>query len=419
MRKRFRFVMVGVCAMTAGACTSLPVTPRAELSQADGGKQVGAAVGVDARGESIDGNVGAGVDRPVDQGSVADLSLPDTPATSSDSLSGGLDGGAGDIVEAVDIGSLGTAGSGGTGGTTSSAGGAGGGLSGTGGVGMGGTGGEVAMDAVADVPVASRDTPLPGADASGSVTVDTADIDVCVGNAGEGCGSCGGIVTCGGACSVTTPTGYGTSCGSCGGTITCAGTCSVTTPSNYGKSCGSCGGKYQCNGSCSVGTPLSYGTPCGCGGTITCNSTCSSTTSPTTWYQDADGDGYGNASISQTACSQPSGYVANNADCCDSDASTHPGQTDFFLSEDACGSWDWNCDGVIAKSLAAAAVAATCSTFTASASCTSASSGLDSASGRDAACGASVSTTNPHCKWVSGNACITSATHGITYQECH
>lgn len=36
-----------------------------------------------------------------------------------------------------------------------------------------------------------------------------------------------------------------------------------------------------------------------------------------TWYQDADGDGWGNASVSLTQCSQPAGYVLNSSDCTD------------------------------------------------------------------------------------------------------
>ncbi len=37
----------------------------------------------------------------------------------------------------------------------------------------------------------------------------------------------------------------------------------------------------------------------------------------TTWYQDADGDGWGNPAVTQTTCLQPTGYVANSLDCND------------------------------------------------------------------------------------------------------
>jgi hypothetical protein len=37
--------------------------------------------------------------------------------------------------------------------------------------------------------------------------------------------------------------------------------------------------------------------------------------------------------------------VADNTDCCDSDANAHPGQASYFTSEDACGSFDYNCNG--------------------------------------------------------------------------
>ncbi len=45
-----------------------------------------------------------------------------------------------------------------------------------------------------------------------------------------------------------------------------------------------------------------------------------------TYYQDSDGDGFGNAAMTQQACSQPTGYVANNTDCDDNDALEFPGQ---------------------------------------------------------------------------------------------
>lgn len=42
----------------------------------------------------------------------------------------------------------------------------------------------------------------------------------------------------------------------------------------------------------------------------------------TTWYEDLDGDGLGNASVSQSACEQPAGYVADNTDTNDTGTDT-------------------------------------------------------------------------------------------------
>jgi len=64
--------------------------------------------------------------------------------------------------------------------------------------------------------------------------------------------------------------------------------------------------------------------------------------SPIAWYADADGDGYGNPSITITICSPPSGYVSNNLDCNDANNAVYPGAVEI------CGnSIDDNCNGQI------------------------------------------------------------------------
>ena len=53
-----------------------------------------------------------------------------------------------------------------------------------------------------------------------------------------------------------------------------------------------------------------------------------------TWYFDADGDGYGNGRAPSVACSQPAGYVANADDCSDVDATIYPGADEYCNGED-------------------------------------------------------------------------------------
>jgi len=64
----------------------------------------------------------------------------------------------------------------------------------------------------------------------------------------------------------------------------------------------------------------------------------------TTYYVDADGDGYG-ASPGVEFCKNPgAGYVATGGDCNDNSASVHPGSS---ASTEICDGIDNNCDGVI------------------------------------------------------------------------
>jgi hypothetical protein len=58
------------------------------------------------------------------------------------------------------------------------------------------------------------------------------------------------------------------------------------------------------------------------------------------YYADADGDGYGNSSVTTNNCTQPIGYVTNNTDCNDAVAAVNPGQTEILYN-----GVDDNCDG--------------------------------------------------------------------------
>jgi hypothetical protein len=61
----------------------------------------------------------------------------------------------------------------------------------------------------------------------------------------------------------------------------------------------------------------------------------------TTFYRDADGDGYGSPTVTTQACAAPAGYVGNSADCNDASAAVHPG------AAEVCNGVDDNCDGQI------------------------------------------------------------------------
>lgn len=61
----------------------------------------------------------------------------------------------------------------------------------------------------------------------------------------------------------------------------------------------------------------------------------------TTFYQDADNDGYGDLNSTATGCTIPSGYVSNSDDCDDAAPNINPGETDTpgnGIDEDCSGS---------------------------------------------------------------------------------
>jgi hypothetical protein len=60
-----------------------------------------------------------------------------------------------------------------------------------------------------------------------------------------------------------------------------------------------------------------------------------------TYYQDFDGDGYGNPLVDSISITPPAGYVLDNSDCNDSNVNIHPGATEI------CGNnIDEDCNGI-------------------------------------------------------------------------
>ncbi len=59
----------------------------------------------------------------------------------------------------------------------------------------------------------------------------------------------------------------------------------------------------------------------------------------TSWYQDADADGYGDPNVVMDACTQPSGYVDDATDCRDTNDMIHPGAVEL------ANGLDDDCDG--------------------------------------------------------------------------
>jgi hypothetical protein len=150
------------------------------------------------------------------------------------------------------------------------------------------------------------------------------------------------------------------------GTETCDGTgkwgaCTITPSS--ADTCAA-GNDDNCNGIPNEGCLCLLGASRNCGlcndGTQSCTDgkagtygSCTGGTQPKTYFRDADGDGHGNPNITSSTCgSAPTGYVASNDDCCDSNSLVYPGNTNWYATPHsetpACATvkpFDYDCDG--------------------------------------------------------------------------
>lgn len=99
---------------------------------------------------------------------------------------------------------------------------------------------------------------------------------------------------------------------------------------------------------CGEGDPTIYaGAPERCNGVDDdCDGTVDEdATDAETWYADTDGDGYGAAGVTETACELPTGFVSTATDCDDGEQEYHPD------AAETCNGADDNCDGAVDEGL--------------------------------------------------------------------
>ncbi len=115
-----------------------------------------------------------------------------------------------------------------------------------------------------------------------------------------------------------------------------------TGPCTVGMGACEATGEFVCVDDQSAECNVSPGTPgeelCGDGVDNDCDGTVDEddAADAQTWYADNDGDGFGDADESVTACEKPSGYVSNDSDCDDSDANAYE-TVDGYADQDGDG----------------------------------------------------------------------------------
>ena len=152
-------------------------------------------------------------------------------------------------------------------------------------------------------------------------------------------GFCVDGVCCESACDET--------CFACNTTLELRGKCQPLASGTDLNAAAPCGGNNSCVPGPTPDQPLCLlndGQPCTTAAECV-SGQCSK------FYADRDGDKFGNPDSSISICgapdAPPTGYVVTAGDCCDADGNAHPNQFSSFTHPDACGSWDYNCDGVV------------------------------------------------------------------------
>jgi hypothetical protein len=186
------------------------------------------------------------------------------------------------------------------------------------------------------------------------------DDETCNGKTNEGC------VCLQGETRTCAQAGLVGKCAAAGATETCSaagawGACSVAPSAS--DTCVS-GNNDNCAGAANEGCQCINGVtkrPCGAcndgtqvctdGKTNTYGACTGAVLQPTTYYRDADGDGFGSAATTTTCGGPPAGYADQTGDCCDDGGNLaiaktiFPGQTEFFgVSTTVCNvGWNYDC----------------------------------------------------------------------------
>ena len=81
--------------------------------------------------------------------------------------------------------------------------------------------------------------------------------------------------------------------------------------------------------------------PCGVDNNLDCNDMTSSVQEATLYFEDQDGDGYGNADMAIYLCESQTGFIPDGTDCDDQNSNIHPNAVDIVGND-----IDENCDGL-------------------------------------------------------------------------